>query len=212
MCSNYQTVTSTDRLLTYFGVERPKGTEPPELVFPGYLAPFIVAAKHRPEMEREAQLGLFGLLPSWAKDLAFGRKTFNARSETVAEKPSFRDAWAKGRRCIIPAEAVYEPCWETGKAVKWAISRRDGLPLGLAGLWGYWRDKDGKEVLSFTMLTINGAGHEIYERMHKPGDEKRMVVILDEADYDAWLNCPVAEAAAFLKQYPARKLDAKPLG
>ena len=114
------------------------------------------------------------------------------------------------RSCIIPAEELYEPCWETGKAVKWGISRRDGIPMGVAGLWGMWRDKTGSEVLSFTMLTINADGHAIFERMHKPGDEKRMVVILHESDYDPWLNCPVDQAKDFLTQFPAERLEARP--
>ena len=208
MCANYQPVTAQDRLLTFFGVERPRDEVPPD-VYPGYLAPFIVRASDREQMARQASLGLFGLIPHWAKDLAFGRRTYNARSETVAEKPSFRDAWRKGQRCVIPAEAIYEPNWESGKAVRWRISRRDGTPLGIAGLWGFWRGPDGREWLSFTMLTVNADDHELMRRFHRPGEEKRMVVILDEADYDAWLNCPVEEQRSFVKQYPAERLMAE---
>ena len=211
MCANYHPVTAQDRLLTYFGVERPKGEAPPEFTFPGYLAPFIVRASDRVEMERQAELGLFGLLPHWAKDTAFGRRTYNARSETVAEKPSFKDAWRKGHRCIIPAEAIFEPCWETGKAVRWRISRRDGVPMGIAGLWGWWRDRaTGREVLSFTMLTINADDHPLMKRFHKPGEEKRMVVILDEAEYSAWLDAPLERMPDFMRAYPADRLVAEP--
>jgi putative SOS response-associated peptidase YedK len=210
MCANYHPVTAQDRLLAFFGVERPTGEVPPEFAFPGYLAPFIVRERERVEMARQAELGLFGLIPHWAKDLAIGRKTYNARVETVAEKPSFRDSWRRGRRCIVPAEAIYEPCWETGKAVRWRIARRDGRPMGIAGLWGFWRAPHGREVLSFTMLTINADGHEVFGRLHRPGEEKRMVVILDEADYDAWLECPLERAMTFMTRYPAQGLEARP--
>jgi putative SOS response-associated peptidase YedK len=210
MCANYHPVTAQDRLLTFFGVERPAGEVPPEFAFPGYFAPFIVRERDRVEMAREAQLGLFGLVPHWAKDLLIGRKTYNARVETVAEKPSFRDSWRRGRRCVVPAEAIYEPNWESGRAVRWRIARKDGRPMGIAGLWGFWRAPDGREVLSFTMLTINADGHEVFQRFHRPGDEKRMVVILDEADYDAWLECPLERAMAFLTRYPAELLEARP--
>ena len=115
----------------------------------------------------------------------------------MAEKPSFRDAWRRGRRCVIPAEAIYEPNWETGKAVRWRISHRDGLPMGIAGLWGSWRAPDGRDVLSFTMLTINADEHALMKRFHKVGDEKRMVVILNEADYDAWLGSPGGARGGF---------------
>lgn len=212
MCANYQPVTAQDRLLRWFGVQRPKDETPPE-VYPGLLAPFIVRAADRVELARDVRIGQFGLVPYWAKDLAFGRRTYNARSETAHEKPSFRDAWQRGRRCVVPVEAVYEPCYESGRAVRWRITRRDGVPMGIAGLWGWWRapnDPQRREWLSFTMLTVNADGHAVFGRMHKPGEEKRMVAILDEADYDAWLEAPPARAAEFLKPYPAQLLQAEP--
>jgi putative SOS response-associated peptidase YedK len=209
MCANYLPVTAADRLAQFFGVERPPEAPPPE-VYPGGLAPFIVRARDRVELARDLRLGLFGLVPHWAKDLAFGRRTYNARTETVAEKPSFRDAWRQGRRCIVPVEAVFEPNWESGKAVRWKVSRKDGLPMGVAGLWGWWRAPDGREWLSFTMLTINADAHPIFKRLHRPGEEKRMVVILDEAEYDAWLEAPLTRVGDFLKPFPAERLDAEP--
>lgn len=209
MCANYQPVTAQDRLLQHFGVQRPRDDVPPE-IYPGGLAPFVVRAADRAELERDARLGLFGLLPTWAKDLAFGRRTYNARSETVHEKPSFRDAWRRARRCIVPVEAVYEPNWESGRAVRWRIARRDGLPMGIAGLWGWWRGPDAREWLSFTMLTVNADGHAVFGRMHRPGEEKRMVAILDEAEYDRWLDADAAQARALLRAYPADRLHAEP--
>ncbi len=98
MCANYHPVTSRDRLLEYFGVTRPPDVVPTDTAFPLSLAPFIVRKSDRVEMEREFRLGQFGLLPHWAGELAFGRRTYNARSETAASKPSFKDSWAKGRR------------------------------------------------------------------------------------------------------------------
>lgn len=211
MCANYHPVTARDRMLECFGVRRPDSELPPEMAFPLSIAPFIVRAQDRIEMERDLHVGQFGLLPFWAKELAFGRKTYNARSETAHEKPSFKDSWAKGRRCIVPAEAIFEPNWDTGKAVRWRISRRDGKPMGIAGLWGVWRDKQtGKELLSFTMLTINADDHALMKRFHRPGEEKRMVVILDEAEYDAWLDCPSERMKTFMRAYPAERLEAEP--
>ena len=209
MCANYQPVTAQDRLLHHFGVQRPREETPPE-VYPGGLAPFVVRAQDRAELARDARVGLFGLLPFWAKDLAFGRRTYNARSETVHEKPSFRDAWRQGRRCIVPVEAVYEPNWESGRAVRWRIGRRDGAPLGIAGLWGWWRGPDGREWLSFTMLTVNADGHAVFARMHRPGEEKRMVAILDEAEYDLWLEASPEEARTMLRPFDAARLAAEP--
>ncbi|MFN3415899.1 MAG: SOS response-associated peptidase [Caldimonas sp.] len=210
MCSNYRPVTHSDRLLSFFGVVRPPHETPLE-AYPSYLAPFIRRDRHSVEHRREVQDGRFGLIPHWSKDLALGRRTYNARSETVEEKPSFRDAWRRGQRCIVPVEWIYEPCYETGRAVRWRIGLRGWTAFGIAGLWGWWRDPaTGHEVLSFTMLTVNADDHPLMRRFHKPGDEKRMVVILDPADYDRWLDCPVEEARAFLRQYPAELMEAAP--
>jgi putative SOS response-associated peptidase YedK len=179
--------------------------------YPGYVGPFIRRAPEQAQLDRDAQLGRFGLFQHWSKDLAIGRRTYNARSETADSKPSSRDAWRCGQRCIIPAEAIYEPCWETGKAVRWRIERADGAPMEVAGLWGHWRDpKSGTDVLSYSMLTVNADGHAIFTRMHRPEDEKRMVVILDEADYQAWLNCPPENTKGFMRRFPAERLRAKP--
>jgi len=159
---------------------------------------------------REALPGQFGLLPHWAKDDKLGRRTFNARSETAATLPSFRDAWRKGQRCIIPAEAIFEPDWRSGKAVATRISRADGEPMGIAGLWSWWRAPSGNEIKSFTMLTINADQHALMRNYHKPGDEKRMVVILPAGEYDDWLSAPPARTNEFLRQYPADALVAVP--
>jgi putative SOS response-associated peptidase YedK len=149
-------------------------------------------------------------VPHWAKDATIGRRTYNARAETVDEKPSFRDAWRLGRRCIVAAEDIFEPNWETGRAVRWRIRRKDGAPMGIAGLWSHWRAPDGDDVLSFTMLTVNADGHAVMKRFHRPDDEKRMVVVLDEADYDRWLDAPKDRMRDFLVRYPAEALEAEP--
>jgi len=210
MCSNYKPVTRADWLLSRFGVVRPERETPIE-AYPGYLAPFIRRARDSVEYRREVQDGRFGLVPHWSKDLALGRRTYNARSETVAEKPTFRDAWYRGQRCIVPAEWIYEPCYETGKAVRWRIGLRGWAAFGIAGLWGWWRDpKTGEEALSFTMLTVNADDHPLMRRFHRPEDEKRMVVILDQADYDRWLDCSPDEAWSMVRQYPAELMIAEP--
>ena len=101
----------------------------------------------------------------------------------MAGKPSYRDAWRLGRRCIIPADAFFEPDWRSGKAVPTRICRVDGKPMGLAGIWTGWRAPDGQIVRSYSMLTINADDHPLMNQFHKPQDEKRMVVILPEDRY-----------------------------
>jgi putative SOS response-associated peptidase YedK len=114
---------------------------------------------------------------------------------------SFRQSWANGWRCIIPAEAFYEPNWELGKAERWIIQQPGSVPMGIAGIYRKWRQPDGPEVFNFAMLTVNADGHPVMQRFHKPGEEKHIVVILDPQDYGQWLSCHVEDAAAFFKQW-----------
>jgi putative SOS response-associated peptidase YedK len=199
MCSNYLPVTRADRLLTFFDVQRDRD-DPPIDVFPLGLAPFIRLHEDG-SGGKVVDDGVFGLLPHFATELAFGRRTYNARSETVHKLPSFRDAWARGQRCIVPAEAVFEPDWSTGKAVRWCVQQPSATPMGIAGIYRKWRHPDGRWLFSFAMVTVNADAHPVYKQFHRPGDEKRMVVILHPSDYGQWLACPVAEAARFFTQW-----------
>lgn len=177
-------------------------------VWPGYLGTFIIRAEQAEAGDeapgsRIAQAGVFGLLPHWARDEKLARHTYNARSETVAEKPSFRDAWRRARHCIVPAQAIYEPDWRSGKAQPARIHRADGHPMGLAGLWDRWRHPQGHWLLSFTLLTINADAHPFMNQYHRPGDEKRMVVVLPESRYDDWLQSDAERARPLLQPWPA---------
>ena len=196
MCSRFQSVRLDSDLRGFFKAV-PAGL-PPELkqdVFPGYAAPFVRRPREWGSGDdavpaREAPLGLFGLLPHWAKDTKLAKSTYNARSETVAAKPAFRDAWRTAKHCIIPAWAFYEPDWRSGTHVPTRIARADSKPLGIAGLWSRWRPPVGEDILSFTMLTINADTHPVMCNFHRPDDEKRMIVLLREEDFDSWLDAP----------------------
>jgi putative SOS response-associated peptidase YedK len=211
MCSHYQGLKEQERYQKHFGV-----MPPPELgkvdLWPGYLGSFIRTHPHadvgdEAVSQLEALNGLFGLVPHWSTDTKITKHTYNARSETVAEKPSFRDAWKLGQRCIIPAEAFYEPDWRSGKAVSTCIARSDGAPMGIAGLWSSWKSDKGEAVFSYTMLTINADQHPLMKQFHKPTDEKRMVVILEPERYQDWLE-PKHNAMDFMRPYPADLLQA----
>lgn len=208
MCANYTPVTQREIVQLHFDAGtpfEPVGVE----AWPLSVAPFVRNVAY-PGRGREALLGRFGLIPHWAKSADFGKMTYNARLETVAQKPSFRDAWRLNRRCIIPALSFFEPNYESGKAVRWQIARADREPLGLAGLWSSWKGPDGQPWLSFTMLTVN-ADHDCFMRQfHKPEDEKRSVVVLDPAQYATWLQAPIPEAEVLLKPAPEGLLEAWP--
>jgi putative SOS response-associated peptidase YedK len=197
MCSNYRAVTRSDRMLTFFGIERAKDEDPVD-VWPTGLAPFIRLAEPGSGNKLVVEEGLFGLLPAFQKEMAAGRKTYNARTETVAKLPSYRDSWRNGLRCIIPAESIYELNYESGKAVRWSIQLAGGIPMGIAGIYSRWEDPaTGIQRFTFSMLTVNADEHIFMKRFHAPDDEKRMVVILHPREYDDWLACPVQEASRF---------------
>lgn len=171
--------------------------------FPGYTAPIVTNEKRD-----DGVLATFGLLPHWAKP-ELVRSTYNARSETAATKPSFRNAWKRGQFCIIPADTIFEPCYESGKAVRWGIREAEGRPMGIAGLWESRQEGDTLRY-SFSMLTINADTHPLMKLMHEPGEEKRMVVVLDPDDYGDWLHATPENAFQWLRQYPAERLTAEP--
>ena len=212
MCSHYQALKEQERYIRAFGVEPP--AEPgKEDLWPGYMGSFIrrypygnVGDESVPASE--AVSGMFGLVPHWTTDTKIARQTYNARSETVAEKPSYRDAWKRAQHCIIPAAAIYEPDWRSGKAVATRIERADGEPMGIAGLWASWKSPKGELLHSYTMLTINADGHDLMQQFHKPTDEKRMVVVLALEQYQEWLEARPEQSMAFMRPISADSLVA----
>lgn len=210
MCSHYESVKNHQTLKSHFKVNCIIEGEKAD-IWPGYMDTFVrkhISSESDAESlsDPELLLGSFGLIPHWAIDTKIARNTYNARSETVAEKPSFRDAWRASRLCIIPADAIYEPDWRTGKAVPARISRADNIPMGIAGLWSEWKSPKGEIIHSYTMLTINADIHPLMRQFHKPTDEKRMVVILKDDQYNDWLSASMNECREFLREYPAELL------
>lgn len=212
MCSHYQAIKERERYGRHFGVEPPADLGKHD-VWPGYVGSFIRRQTQADVGDdavpaREALNGLFGLVPHWSPDTKITQYTYNARSETVASKPSFRDAWKHAQHCIIPLEGFYEPDWRSGRAIPTRIERADGELMGIAGLWSSWKSPQGELIHSYTMLTINASEHPLMKLFHKPCDEKRMVVILPEQHYDDWLNAPAARSLSWLRPYPAQALHA----
>jgi putative SOS response-associated peptidase YedK len=194
-------------------------------VFPRAPGPFIRAARRGPAGAPaepgalEAVVGLWGLVPWFAKSARLPYATNNARFEELASKASYRQPWARGQRCIIPAEWFDEPCWETGRNVWWRFRRADGQAWALAGLWNTWVDPTSGEIVeSYTMLTLNADAHPLMSRMHKPDpalptdrQDKRSVVVLRPQDEAIWLHGSPAEAAAVVGLAPVHDFDAGPV-
>lgn len=205
MCSHYEWFASADSCED-FGVAPPPSDEASDL-WPGRVGAFI--RRHASAEQKEVSRGVFGLIPHWCTDLAFSRRAYNARTETVSVKPAFRDAWRRARHCIIPATAFYEPDWRSGRAVATRISLASGRPMGIAGLWDATVFPNGHQVLSYCMLTINANDHALMNRFHRPGHEKRMIVVLAQDDYGAWLTADAERSMDFMVPCPADALVAE---
>ncbi len=154
--------------------------------------------------QREITMLKWGLIPFWATDPKMGHRTINARAETVATAPAFREAF-KRHRCLVPAGGFYE--WKKLAGVgkqPYLIQMRDGAPFSFAGLWERW-DKGEAPVETFTIIT--GEANSLVAQLHN-----RMPVILDPNDYDAWLTAgDTAIPLALLQPFPSQLMTAYPV-
>ena len=221
MCGRYATSQTSADLVASFGadlVSLGDELEPDFNMAPTKQAPVLVGRRGDgvPDggpAQRELLSARWGLVPSWAKDLSIGSRMINARAETLAEKPSFRRAFAK-RRTLVPADGYYE--WyagetdDTGKARKqpFFIRSRDGAPLAMAGLHEFWKDPaSGEWVITFTIITTtaeDSVGH-----LHE-----RMPLLVDPGGWDEWLDPaprPTAELMELLTPAAPGLLDAYPV-
>lgn len=214
MCTRYITPDQADieRLWHIGRHNQPKWAHE---IFPRAQGPFLRLGANG---KLTLVVGSWGLIPSWSKTSVLKYSTSNCRSEEAANKPTFKDAWRLGQRCIIPALSFDEPCWETGKNVWWRFRRADGLPWALAGLWNTWVDlATGEIVESYTMLTVNADNHPLMSRMHKPDpklpadqQDKRSVVGIEAEDIALWLNGSAAEIAALLRPPESNLIESNP--
>lgn len=137
-----------------------------------------------PAATRAISFMRWGLVPFWAKEASIGARMTNARSDSLAEKPAFRDAWRR-RRCLVPATAFYE--WhqpeEGGAKQPYAIASAHGEVLALAGIWERWRDPAAEGVELLTVAIITTDANELMRPIHH-----RMPVIIEPAHRDRWLG------------------------
>lgn len=179
-------------------------------VFKYYQAPFVYLEHGITKCE----LGRFGLLPPWVKAEErnkYAQNTYNARTETVEIRDSYKSPWKKRNFGLVLAERFYEPLYdESGKHSKpTAIHRSDGEPIAIASIWESFIDQDSGEVIrSFSMLTLNATAHPLMSKFHKPDDEKRSVVVIENQDLTNWLRATHEEARQLIKLSPEGYLNA----
>ena len=205
MCGRYTITMPPDAMRELFGFEERPNFPPRFNIAPTQPVPIVILDGGK----RRFLLVRWGLVPSWAKE-APASLLINARAETVAEKPSFRGSF-RHRRALMPADGFYE--WKAegskkhgGAKQPYVIRRRDRQPFAMAALWDNWMPADGSEIDSCAAVTCEA--NETLIAIHH-----RMPVILDEKDWDTWLDpaTPPKELQTLMRPAPADLLDAQPV-
>ena len=212
MCGRYSLTTPEEALRRLFRYEGPALNLAPRYnIAPTQEVPAVrlaatVGGGGMEDGARELAMLRWGLIPAWAKEAAIGNRMINARSETVSEKPAFRNAFRE-RRCLILADGFYEWTKTNGAKQPYRIHRADDGPFAFAGLWERWRQA-GETVESCTIVTTDA--NDALRPIHH-----RMPVILDAEDYDAWLDAedtPRDAAQALLRPYEGGGLASYRIG
>lgn len=202
MCGRFALVTEKKILELLYQLEIREDLQPRYNIAPSQD---ILALRRSPEEGNRELVNLkWGLVPFWAKDASIGNRMINARSETAAEKPSFRDAFKK-RRLLIPASGFFEWKKEGGVRQPYYVYSKSNRPFSLAGLWERW-DKGEQPIESCTILTTEP--NTLLSSLHD-----RMPVIIAPDDFEKWLNPLTAssELNQLLKPYPPGDMAVHPV-
>lgn len=186
MCGRFIQCTSGDRLAERFHLPTIPALTPCYNVAPSQP---ILAIRMMEPYQREAVALRWGLVPAWSPEPRTPYSTINARAETVADKPTYRQAFRQ-RRCLIPADGFYEWRKEGSRKQPYCIAPADGAPLAFAGLWEHW-ERDGQVVESCTILVTQA--NALIAPIHD-----RMPVILTPENEARWLD-PMLTDLAVLK-------------
>ena len=204
MCGRFTLVAPGDAIAELFNLAGAPAISPRYNIAP--TQPVAGIRISQKDKARELTHFHWGLIPRWAKDSSIGSKMINARSETAAEKPSFRAAM-RYRRCLIPADGFYEWRKVNGRKQPMRIQIKDGGLFAIAGLWEHWQSRDGSEIESCTLLTTNP--NEKLKQVHN-----RMPVIIHPDNYELWLDPAVqdpADVQHLLRPYPAEEMGFYPV-
>jgi len=178
MCGRFAFYSPSEATAALFGVESSTTVVPRYNIAP---TQFIAAIRRDEEEQPELVMLRWGLVPFWAKDPAIGNRMINARAETVAEKPSFRNAYRK-RRSLILADGFYEWRKEGDTKTPYLISLADGSPFAFAGLWEQWNSKETEEAIQSTAI-ITTAANDFMSQVHH-----RMPIVLRPGNAVRWLD------------------------
>lgn len=174
-----------------------------EEIFPSFQTPLLFQSNQGIEW----RLVNFGLIPKWAEDKEVAKHTYNARNETVIEKPSFNEAFAKCQFGVIPVSEFYESKYINGKPQRWAVRRKDGQAFYIAALYEITRLKSGEVVRSATMLSMDAHHHEMMKEFHEPRTDKRSIVVIPQHRLEEWLSLKQPNIMSFIEGFPVEEFE-----
>lgn len=177
MCGRFTSLLSPELLAVIYEIFPPEHTSQRYNIAPTQQ---VLTIREASDGSRLLSSARWGLVPHWAKDLSIGNKMINARCETVHEKASFRQA-IRNRRCIVPASGFYEWAATPDGKIPYYITTRDGSPFSFASIWESWKNPDGQELETCSILTTSA--NSLMSPIHD-----RMPVMLHQTDFDRWLD------------------------
>jgi putative SOS response-associated peptidase YedK len=188
MCGRYAFFSPAEAVKRTFALDLMPELAPRYNIAPTQSVPAVRVAE---EGRRTLVMLHWGLVPHWAKERAIGNRMINARCETLAEKPAYRDAFRR-RRCLVLADGWYE--WQPAPGGKqpWFVRLRDPRPIAFAGLWERWKDPAGELLESCTIVTTDAS--ESIRKIHD-----RMPVVLPEQSWDRWMDPAYSDTDALSK-------------
>lgn len=172
-------------------------------IFPSFQTPLLFKSSQGLEW----RLVNFGLIPKWAEDKEVAKHTYNARNETVMEKPSFSEAFSKCQFGVIPVSEFYESKYINGKPQRWAVRRKDGQAFFIAALYEITRLKNGEIVRSATMLSMDAHYHEMMKEFHEPRTDKRSIVVIPQHRLEEWLALKQPNILSFIEGFPVEEFE-----
>lgn len=204
MCGRFTLTSPAQVIADAFGIEPPSGLEARYNICPSQAV--LAVRRVTADGGRSTAFLHWGLVPHWMKEPPKDARMINARSETAADKPAFRDSF-KSKRCLVPADGFFEWRKESGGKQPYLIRWKTSEPFAIAGLWASWRRDDGPRLESCALLTTTP--NELMEPIHD-----RMPVILPRDAWDLWLDPGVAEVERLeelLVPAPASAMEAFPV-
>ena len=199
MCANFKPLTIAQ--LQQLGLPE-ISFEYADEIYPNYELPLLFQSA----LGLEWRKAHFGMIPKWADDKSIALKTYNARNETLMQKPSFINAVSKCKFGAMPVAEFYESKYIDNKPQRWGVRRRDGQAFYIAALYDICQ-KGGEVIRSASMITMDAIDHPMMKEFHEPGNVRRSVIVIPHQRLEEWLNWRSPNILPFVEGFPADEFE-----